>query len=113
MFQRTEASFGPPRTRLPSNGRRCDGDEYASRIRSATIVGRGAHVSIPLWFLLPVCTPVGIIVFALALQRLERKVLVSSQDAIVRPALAEGHIQGTRDGQSPETLRGPRHAVRS
>ena len=70
-------------------------------------------MSIPLWLMLPVCTPLGVIVAALALQHLETKVLVSSQDSMVRPGLAEDHIQGARDGQPQETLRGPRHAVGS
>lgn len=42
----------------------------------------GAHMSIPLWILLPVLTPLGVILAAMALQHLERIVLPPSQTAL-------------------------------
>jgi hypothetical protein len=71
--------------------------DYASRLRSATSFRRGALVSVPLWILLPVGTPVGVIVAALTLQRLERTVLVSRQDAVVHAGLAQSPT-GVHDG---------------
>jgi hypothetical protein len=55
-------------------------------------------MSTPWWILLPVITPVGIIVAALALQHLE-KVLVSSQDAVVHAGFIEDHVHGVHDGR--------------
>jgi hypothetical protein len=54
-------------------------------------VSRGTQMSTPWWILFPVMTPAGIMSMALALQRLERKVLVSGWDGPVDVALVEDH----------------------
>jgi hypothetical protein len=58
------------------------GRDDSSRVdlsRSAANLGRGEHMSIPLWIVLPVLTPLTVIVAALALHHLEQLVLPPSQ----------------------------------
>jgi hypothetical protein len=57
-------------------------------------------MSAPFWILLPVVTLVGVIAMALAPQRLERNVLVSSQDGPAEVVLVEDHQEPwTRNGR--------------
>ena len=54
----------------------------------------------PWWILLPVLTPVCILLAALALHHLERNVLVSNQEAAADVGVIADHrARGVRDGR--------------
>jgi hypothetical protein len=77
-----EPRSGPRRQPSPVVDAREGGRDGSSRVdlsRSAAKVVRGGHVSIPLWIVLPVLTPLGVIAAAVALQHVERVVLPPSR----------------------------------
>lgn len=97
-------SSDPPRTPAPlSTVDAYEGGRRASRIDhsgSAPSILFGTRMIEPWWILLlPFLTPVGVMVAALALQRLERNVVASSRDAPMNPGVAE-------DDPTPVVLNG-------
>jgi hypothetical protein len=67
------------------------GSSWIDLSMSALRILRGARMSAPWWILFPIMTPAGIMSMALALQRLERNVLVSGRDGPADVALVEDH----------------------
>jgi hypothetical protein len=96
-------SSDPPRTPAPlSTVDAYEGGRRASRIDhsgSAPSIPFGTCMSEPWWILLPFLTPLAVIVAALALQHLERKVVAPSRDAPVNSDV-------TADGPTPVVLNG-------